>query len=89
MNIEMKFPKGTILVELRFSDNEVLARFENAGIFASGSSVEEALAALKSSIEEDYNYLWEHREVLGNMLRERLILFLKSLGSISSAERGA
>jgi len=72
------FPKKSIPVLLERSDDEddteIIALIPQSGLFASGNTREEAKANLLHSMEDDYLWLKDEKNLLGQKLLSKLEL---------------
>ena len=68
----LDFPQKTVPIDLEITDEEILAFSDEIGIFATGKTIDEAKANFKASVEEDYLFLRENKDLLSTRLRKKL-----------------
>ena len=65
-----------VLIELEFSeeegDEEIMALLPQTDIVATGDTIEESQANLQQAILDDYRYLSQHKNTLGERLLAQL-----------------
>lgn len=75
---EVSFPreKANISISI-FANGDILAKLKDTDITAEGPSIEEAIAAIKLEIEEEYCFLKEMRDNLSNHLKKQFDIIKK------------
>jgi hypothetical protein len=75
---EVSFPREKASVSISiYANGDILAKLKDTDIAAEGASIEEAIAALKLEIEEEYYFLREMKENLSNHLKKQFDVIKK------------